>query len=205
MADQAATASYCFSLEALCVSTSKPLSTTQKRKAAGLCPQCCALWTGPTHYCPPCTVWQRLRARERHRQRKGQCTRCLARPPVDGRTYCLPCIGGSRKAVARLRTRYRDTVLTAYGGKCACCSNPNRRVLQLDHVNNDGAGHRKVVKQPMYKWAYLNGCPDTLQLLCANCHHVKTVYGRCLPSDHDHVNAPEGSLRSAGDASAPPR
>ena len=31
----------------------------------------------------------------------------------------------------------------------------------------------------MMKWATRNGYPDTLQLLCANCHAAKTITGDC--------------------------
>lgn len=112
------------------------------------------------------------------------CTRCLARKPVEGSAYCLPCIPASRLASKKRDDKIRALVIQGYGGACVCCGNRNPRLLQLDHINNDGARHREVVNVTMPRWAYLNNFPDVLQLLCANCHHAKTHHGQCLPSDH---------------------
>jgi hypothetical protein len=66
------------------------------------------------------------------------------------------------------------------------------KYLQLDHINNDGAAHRKILSKKtgrggtsLYTWAYRNGFPDILQLLCANCHQAKTTSGGCQPGDHE--------------------
>jgi hypothetical protein len=55
-------------------------------------------------------------------------------------------------------------------------------VLELDHVNNDGNAHRRELGgsgERIFKWAIKNGFPPTLQILCANCHKVKTRTGDC--------------------------
>jgi 5-methylcytosine-specific restriction endonuclease McrA len=115
------------------------------------------------------------------------CTRCLARNPAEGSTYCLLCIPASRIAGKKRDDKIRELVIKGYGGKCVCCGNPNTRLLQLDHINNDGASHRREVKITMNRWAYINNFPNTLQLLCANCHHAKTHHGQCLPTDHVYL------------------
>lgn len=160
------------------------LSTTQKRILAGLCPRCASPNTASTHYCSDCKEWNRLRAQERRKTRLDMCTRCLARPPEGDRTYCQPCQQSSRLASKTYRENLKAEVFTQYGGACACCGVANLRLLQLDHVNNDGSTHRAEVGEPMLRWAHKNQYPPTLQLLCANCHHVKTVYGSCQPEDH---------------------
>ena len=66
---------------------------------------------------------------------------------------------------------------------CRNCGETDTNVLQLDHVNNDGVRHRQqrgvCSGAGMMKWATRNGYPDTLQLLCANCHAAKTITGDC--------------------------
>lgn len=51
-------------------------------------------------------------------------------------------------------------------------------LLQADHVNNDGAEHRKQGNKglPLYKemLRVAREEPGRLQLLCANCHLIKT-------------------------------
>lgn len=72
-------------------------------------------------------------------------------------------------------------VILAYGGKCACCGESNFYFLTLDHINDDGAGHRKEVSTRMYVWARANGYPESLQVLCYNCNCAKAFsgFGQC--------------------------
>ena len=165
----------------MCVRT---LSTTQKRRRDGLCPGCGKAWTGPTHYCPPCHAKNVKRARKRRKARNGMCSRCVARRPAYGSAYCQICKISNREANIKRRAKCRELVILAYGGKCACCGKTNHRVMQLDHVNGDGGKHRAKIGEPMWRWAYRNDCPSNLQILCADCHHIKTIYGKCLPTDH---------------------
>lgn len=54
-----------------------------------------------------------------------------------------------------------------YGGKCCVCGETNTYKLTLDHANNNGAEHRKEVRD-VYRWAVLNNYPTTMQCLCWN-------------------------------------
>jgi hypothetical protein len=70
--------------------------------------------------------------------------------------------------------------LAHYGkdGKPACvrCGySENINGLQLDHVNGDGAEHRRIHSKPIYNWLAKNNYPDGLQTLCGTCHLIKTV------------------------------
>lgn len=73
--------------------------------------------------------------------------------------------------------------MDGYGGHCACCGESEISVLVLDHVNNDGAAHRREIATvsktgvAVYKWAVDNNFPDILQVLCANCNTSKHVNG----------------------------
>ena len=51
-----------------------------------------------------------------------------------------------REKAIRLRKKLKDTVYEAYGGyKCACCGETTPEFLTIDHINNDGAEHRKSI------------------------------------------------------------
>lgn len=90
-------------------------------------------------------------------------------------------------------TRIQQTIerrlkaIEGYGGKCVCCEDSRTKYLQLDHVNNDGAEHRRGITstRDMYSWAIRNQFPDTLQLMCANCHFAKSYYGNCSEEEHN--------------------
>lgn len=85
-----------------------------------------------------------------------------------------------------LTRRYRDKVklevFTHYArnGKIECsCSFNNIDALCLDHVNDNGAEHRRSTSGPkmgginFYKYIRANGYPEDLQILCANCNLIK--------------------------------
>ena len=78
----------------------------------------------------------------------------------------------------------RHEAIMAYGGyECACCGETEPLFLSIDHVNNDGAEHRRQLgkfdgngkgagSQTM-KWLKDNGYPEGFQVLCMNCNHGK--------------------------------
>lgn len=81
---------------------------------------------------------------------------------------------------SRRNLRYR--VVQGYGGCCAWCGHDDERVLQLDHVNDDGViqrGKDKNGKQKNndkeYRRVIAEGFPPWGQILCANCNHLKKV------------------------------
>jgi len=76
----------------------------------------------------------------------------------------------------------RELVLKEYGNKCNCCGEAYAEFLTVDHINNDGAEHRKNLgsKSMLYKWLKKNNFPkDNFQLLCMNCNFSKGMYGYC--------------------------
>jgi len=65
----------------------------------------------------------------------------------------------------------RGVVLVGYGGRCAACGERHPEFLALDHINRDGASHRKSVPaSALCRWAIKENYPPTLQLLCHNCN-----------------------------------
>ena len=81
---------------------------------------------------------------------------------------------------AEIRKAYRAEVLAAYGPRCNCCGEAEEAFLQIDHVNNDGNLHRKIVNpQELYRWLCRNGFPVGFQVLCANCNVAKFQRGIC--------------------------
>lgn len=81
------------------------------------------------------------------------------------------------------RHNRRLRALMAYGGCCACCGEAEYEFLAIDHVYNDGAQHRREMKQQgvrLYAWLEAHGYPqDRFQILCHNCNMAKGLYGEC--------------------------
>lgn len=93
----------------------------------------------------------------------------------------------------------KQDVISAYGSQCVCCGETRSDVLVLDHVNNDGAKHRRLVsvghKKPprsfgMWRWARKNHFPDSLRLLCFNCNGARQYSGQC-PHEIERIDRGE--------------
>ena len=64
--------------------------------------------------------------------------------------------------------------------KCNCCEEKIYEFLTIDHMNNNGAQHRKEIKgNSLYIWLYKNNYPPGYQVLCMNCNFSKGKYGYC--------------------------
>lgn len=158
-----------------------------ERVAAGLCGGCSEpLAPGDISYCSSC----RKKSRQRHaaRHAAGLCVGCGKIPPDTGFRRCAKCLLDNRQKLRREHARLRSEVLAAYGGACQCCGETTPEFLQVDHVNNDGAVHRRAIHQgkayysgmSIYRWLRKNDFPqDGFQLLCANCNYAKARYGSC--------------------------
>ena len=85
------------------------------------------------------------------------------------------------------RRRQKRRVMEAYGGAvCVCCDEACLSMLTIDHINNDGAKHRREIGKlyeystgkralvtEMYTWLERNGFPSGFQVLCYNCNLSK--------------------------------
>lgn len=77
--------------------------------------------------------------------------------------------------------RLRGIVIDAYGGKCACCSEAERRFLAIDHVNGGGHKERRRIGSGAALYNKIIGLkfPPEYQVLCHNCNMAKGLYGQC--------------------------
>lgn len=73
-------------------------------------------------------------------------------------------------------------MIAAYGGACTCCKESVFEFLTLEHLNNDGAAHRRAVgrnAQAQLLDIKKRGFPPEYTILCYNCNLSKGVYGEC--------------------------
>lgn len=78
----------------------------------------------------------------------------------------------------------RVQALSVYGAACACCGEAQDEFLSIDHVNNDGAAHRRSLKTRgagIWKWLRDQGYPRNFQTLCMNCNFGKHKNGGVCP------------------------
>lgn len=85
--------------------------------------------------------------------------------------------------------KYKEThakrkklVIEKYGGVCVCCGETEIAFLTIDHINNDGAEHRRKIGHggtQIYRWLVKNDFPPGFQTLCFNCNCAKSIIGYC--------------------------
>ena len=89
------------------------------------------------------------------------------------------------------RDRNRLDVIQHYGGKCECCGEDTLEFLAIDHINNDGAEHRrKIGNMSIYLWIIQNKYPDGFRVLCHNCNSSRGYYGYC---PHQNIGGTHGT------------
>lgn len=104
--------------------------------------------------------------RYRTRRRKGD--------PYYGRGLTKEqCAAKSREYTRNLRF----ALLLKFGNKCSICGYDDHRALQIDHKKNNGSIERKKytwkLRKMMLKMSQKE-LEENYQLLCANCHTIKT-------------------------------
>jgi len=153
--------------------------TTGKRaydrcKAKKKCPSC-----GQQCYSSVlCMDCRKKRSEYRDRlMEQGLCPQCGGSKEV-GRRYCPACRAGQRAFHQRLK----EQALNAYGGcRCVCCGVTDMVFLCLDHINNNGAEHRRRLGNRgsgIYSTLKRQGYPPGFQVLCHNCNFAKQ-FGPC--------------------------
>lgn len=135
-----------------------------------------------------------LAKRRQYRQDNLEKVRAQERASVDAR-------GGNTAKMAAWRAKnpgkaneyvkkgvfaLRQAAFDAYGRECACCGETVERFLTFDHVNNDGADHRRSVGQgaPMWRWMRDNEYPPVFQTMCGNCNIGRHINGGNCPHAH---------------------
>jgi len=79
----------------------------------------------------------------------------------------------------RYRERMKLKAIEHYSNgtnTCRACGYSNVEALCIDHVNDDGAAHRRVIGcegAQIYCWLVKQGYPDGFQVLCHNCNWIK--------------------------------
>jgi ribosome-associated translation inhibitor RaiA len=76
------------------------------------------------------------------------------------------------------RQKLKHDVLVYYSGglpACSCCGEKHDEFLSIDHINDDGADHRRMIGGwgTIYRWLINNDFPSGFQVLCMNCNFAK--------------------------------
>src|SRR6266436_2968228 len=69
----------------------------------------------------------------------------------------------------------RDEAIVYLGGKCRDCGNFDKRVLEFHHSKERRNNGLTVAALFQGSWERLRKVLDVCELLCANCHKIKTL------------------------------
>ncbi len=93
------------------------------------------------------------------------------------------------KQIMAMRRWHRNLitqVIEHYGGKCTCCGETELLFLTLDHIDGQGAKHRKQFGgrysgRKVYQWIIVQEYPKGFQVLCFNCNCGKARNNNVCP------------------------
>ena len=87
-----------------------------------------------------------------------------------------------------IRARKWAKVYEVYGSSCRCCGETEPLFLTVDHINNDGAAHRRQMgHKNMLLWLARNNYPPGFQTLCMNCNLGKARNKGTCPHEVKNV------------------
>jgi hypothetical protein len=152
-------------------------SLRKQAAAAGLCVKCRERPVNDGRLmCDYCR--RKSRAQDQKKRDRGLCPSC-GKPHAGPSVRCQSCTDKHKQ----WRRRVRNEVFVAYGGiRCTCCGVTEPVFLEIDHIDNNGAEHRRSLGNrgtTMYLWLRNNGFPPGFQVLCCNCNRAKQVLGIC--------------------------
>jgi hypothetical protein len=154
------------------------------RKNMGLCPKCGKQPITDTVYCSNCRKAPALARMMLYQSRKQNklCVDCGNVLKSNENYRCPKCKIRHNTKVKSDAHHLRAKIINHYGAKCICCGEVVTEFLELDHVNSNGAEHRKLIgknSETLCRWIVSNNYPSIIQLLCSNCNRAKSHYGTC--------------------------
>lgn len=160
-----------------------------RRKANGQCVSC----TRPSSNGVRCEIcaakhseYSYAYGNKAYRDRKkaaGLCIRCGGSTPEVPHVICNTCLETAKANSQARRRREKSAAFDHYGRICVCCKQGfDEAFLTLNHVNNDGAEHKRTVgEKSLYRWAKQNKFPSILETNCWNCNCARQVNGGVCP------------------------
>ncbi|MDP2754423.1 MAG: hypothetical protein Q8P40_08545 [Nitrospirota bacterium] len=101
--------------------------------------------------------------------------------------YCKTPKGKQKKYEynTRCKQKVKIEVLSRYSNgtpRCSCCGESHEEFLSIDHINGDGAKHRRIIGRggvKLYRWLKKNEFPEGYRVLCMNCNWAIGIHGYC--------------------------
>lgn len=106
---------------------------------------------------------------------------CKCGRKLKTKTLCETCAERVRKHSAKKGKELKDRIIITYGCRCVFCGESRIVFLTIDHIDGNGAEHRRQEKistgSKTYRWLEKNGYPAGFQVACFNCNAAKAQIG----------------------------
>ena len=123
----------------------------------------------------------------------GLCIDCGKKPAIrPGKAgRCQECRDEANENAKTYLQKIKKICYAHYGNECTCCGESEPAFLSIDHIDNDGAEHRREQGTKgsgtwLYLWLIRNNFPTGFQILCWNCQWGKQLLGICPHKDDYH-------------------
>jgi hypothetical protein len=121
-----------------------------------------------------------------HKTKSDFCKNSNRRSGKDGyNRKCRQCTSEYHKVFA---DRLKRECFDHYGGcLCQCCGETELAFLGIDHINGEGAKHRREISKnktrtgTIYGWLRKNSFPGGFRVLCHNCNLGSYMNGGICP------------------------
>jgi hypothetical protein len=94
-----------------------------------------------------------------------------------------------KKAAKKHKEKMINEFFLRYGNSCFCCGETNRLFLTIEHLNGDGAQHRKRLGREsadsIIRDIKKQGWPDGYATLCMNCNFAKWRNNGICPHEQE--------------------
>lgn len=158
---------------------SKQRLLQKQRTEVGLC-ACGRQPESEKATCTKCLQRHRAKTSRRRKIFKKSVSQCLyCGRETNSKFRCAQCNIGYLKRMKKHRKQQRLIVLEHYGEVCVCCGEKTYEFLEIDHINGDGAKHRREIGHSIINDTIKRGFPKNLQILCANCNRGHGKFKTC--------------------------
>jgi len=119
------------------------------------------------------------RSRNYYKTHKDQWVRYRLENKEKIREYLKKYRKENRNAKLRGIQKLKEQILIHYGNNklsCVICGEGRLDCLSIDHINDNGAEHRRelgIIGGAFYRWLRRNDYPPGYQTLCMNCQFIK--------------------------------
>ena len=138
------------------------------------------------------------------------CSRCKVEKPIsefsNDKTFKTGLYSHCKDCCKKANRDRKIEILTHYSGgnpACGCCGETELDFLTIDHVNDDGAAHRKELGgagTTVYNWIIRNNFPAGFAVLCWNCNCARWRFGTC---PHQRARDKASAPRAGDESTAP--